>query len=287
MQKKVNYDKSKFITKQEAADIIDVCPQTIANFIERGVLSGYKSANHIFVSRESVEKFMRDAQQMISAKKELDAKQHEYEQKKKEYDELIEKLTEDTVLASAAYQSKFAIMETLCEMCGSDEFVPDSKYSRRVAEVMTLWISGQDYTTIAGVYGLTRERIRQLVMVGIRHLPKWKNYVQIHKDFNALTEKYHKLETENQMLQDTIVDLKLKVGDSEDNVCSDPLMSKNICDLGFSNRTVNCLTYADIRTVYDLTRKTRDDLLGIRNMGKKSVLEIQEFLDKNKLSLKK
>jgi len=64
-------------------------------------------------------------------------------------------------------------------------------------------------------------------------------------------------------------------------------MSKNICDLGFSNRTVNCLTYADIRTVYDLTRKTRDDLLGIRNMGKKSVLEIHEFLDKNKLSLKK
>ena len=251
------------------------------------MLSGYKSANHIFVSRESVEKFMRDAQQMISAKKELDAKQHEYEQKKKEYDELIEKLTEDTVLASAAYQSKFAIMETLCEMCGSDEFVPDSKYSRRVAEVMTLWISGQDYTTIAGVYGLTRERIRQLVMVGIRHLPKWKNYVQIHKDFNALTEKYHKLETENQMLQDTIMDLKLKVGDSEENACSDPLMSKNICDLRFSNRTVNCLTYADIRTVYDLTRKTRDDLLGIRNMGKKSVLEIQEFLDKNKLSLKK
>ena len=62
MKKKINYDKSKFVTKQEAADIIEVCPQTIANFVERGMLSGYKSCNHIFVSRESIEKFMDQAQ---------------------------------------------------------------------------------------------------------------------------------------------------------------------------------------------------------------------------------
>lgn len=287
MKKKINYDKSKFVTKQEAADIIEVCPQTIANFVERGMLSGYKSCNHIFVSRESIEKFMDQAHKTISAKKELDAKRHEYEQQKKEYDQLIEQLSEDTVLANAAYQTKSTIIEALCKMCGSDDYIDDPKFTRRIAEIITLWLSGEDYTTIASVYGLTRERIRQLIMQGIRHLPKWSNYVQMHKDFSELNKKCQQLEAENQILQDTIVELKSRVDDYDDELSTDPLMTKSIFDLGFTNRTINCLTYTNIRTVYDLTRKTESDLFGIRNLGKKSVREIADFLEKNHLSLRK
>ena len=124
-------------------------------------------------------------------------------------------------------------------------------------------------------------------MQGIRHLPKWSNYVQMHKDFSELNKKCQQLEAENQMLQDTIVELKSKVDDYDDELSTDPLMTKSIFDLGFTNRTINCLTYTNIRTVYDLTRKTKSDLFGIRNLGKKSVREIADFLEKNNLSLRK
>ena len=57
MKKKINYDKSKFVTKQEAADIIEVCPQTIANFVERGMLSA--SLYHESLLRSSWTRLIR------------------------------------------------------------------------------------------------------------------------------------------------------------------------------------------------------------------------------------
>ncbi|MGQ9525100.1 MAG: DNA-directed RNA polymerase subunit alpha C-terminal domain-containing protein, partial [Armatimonadota bacterium] len=48
--------------------------------------------------------------------------------------------------------------------------------------------------------------------------------------------------------------------------------------LGFSVRTYNCLKKAGIQTLRDLLAKTEDDLLQIRNFGKKALMEIREKL---------
>ncbi|MCQ2794142.1 MAG: DNA-directed RNA polymerase subunit alpha [Bacilli bacterium] len=49
-------------------------------------------------------------------------------------------------------------------------------------------------------------------------------------------------------------------------------------DLDLSVRSYNCLKRANITTVYELTQKTEDEMMKVRNLGKKSLKEVKEKL---------
>jgi DNA-directed RNA polymerase subunit alpha len=49
-------------------------------------------------------------------------------------------------------------------------------------------------------------------------------------------------------------------------------------ELGFSSKVENCLRKIGVLTLRDLLKKTEDDLLQIRNFGKKSLLEVRDRL---------
>ena len=54
----------------------------------------------------------------------------------------------------------------------------------------------------------------------------------------------------------------------------------------FSNRTANCLRSAGIKSIEQFTNCCENELLNIQNMGKRSLVEIKEFLAKHNMSLK-
>lgn len=56
-------------------------------------------------------------------------------------------------------------------------------------------------------------------------------------------------------------------------------------ELDFSVRTYNCLKKANIQTVADLTRASEEELMNIRNFGRKSLVEVQEKLSQFGYSL--
>ncbi|MBI3912309.1 MAG: DNA-directed RNA polymerase subunit alpha [Armatimonadetes bacterium] len=56
-------------------------------------------------------------------------------------------------------------------------------------------------------------------------------------------------------------------------------------ELDFSVRTYNCLKKANIQTVADLVKTTEEELMNIRNFGRKSLLEVQEKLAQFGLTL--
>jgi len=57
-------------------------------------------------------------------------------------------------------------------------------------------------------------------------------------------------------------------------------------DLDLTIRSYHCLKRANIHTVEDLIKKTEDDMLKVRNLGKKSLLEVIAKLESLGLSLK-
>ena len=63
-------------------------------------------------------------------------------------------------------------------------------------------------------------------------------------------------------------------------------LSRPVRDLELSIRSENCLLRGGIHTIGDLLQKARDDLLKIRNLGKVSLKEIGEKLDKAGLKLR-
>lgn len=65
----------------------------------------------------------------------------------------------------------------------------------------------------------------------------------------------------------------------------DAKLAMTIDELDLSVRSFNCLKRANINTVADLINKTSEDMMKVRNMGKKSLDEVQKKLEMMGLSL--
>ena len=66
----------------------------------------------------------------------------------------------------------------------------------------------------------------------------------------------------------------------------DKILQTTIEDMDLSVRSYNCLKRANIHTIEDLTKKSEDDMLKVRNLGRKSLDEVIQKLESLGLSLK-
>ncbi|HOK60995.1 DNA-directed RNA polymerase subunit alpha [Tenuifilum sp.] len=62
------------------------------------------------------------------------------------------------------------------------------------------------------------------------------------------------------------------------------LLKQKLVDLDLSVRALNCLKAADVETLGELVRYNKNDLLKFRNLGKKSLAELEDLLDSLNLS---
>lgn len=85
-------------------------------------------------------------------------------------------------------------------------------------------------------------------------------------------------------LSDNISGMDILVNSGEDPIAA--ILEMNIEDMDLSVRSYNCLKRANIHTVEDLTKKTEDDMLKVRNLGRKSLDEVIQKLNSYGLKLK-
>ena len=85
-------------------------------------------------------------------------------------------------------------------------------------------------------------------------------------------------------LVESMTNTNILVSREEDKVHK--LMSMSIEDMDLSVRSYNCLKRAGINTVEDLIKKSEDDMLKVKNLGRKSLDEVIHKLESLGLSLK-
>ena len=85
-------------------------------------------------------------------------------------------------------------------------------------------------------------------------------------------------------LSETIKGMDILVKTEDDK--QQQVLRMAIEDMDLSVRSYNCLKRANIHTVEDLTKKTEDDMLKVRNLGRKSLEEVIQKLESYGLSLK-
>ena len=76
-------------------------------------------------------------------------------------------------------------------------------------------------------------------------------------------------------------DYMIEVVDESNN----SIYETSIADLDLSVRSYNCLMRAGIKDVRDLCSKTEEDMMKVRNLGRKSLKEVKEKLEELGLSL--
>ncbi|RXT05341.1 DNA-directed RNA polymerase subunit alpha [Ammoniphilus sp. CFH 90114] len=85
-------------------------------------------------------------------------------------------------------------------------------------------------------------------------------------------------------LTDEAKDAEIMVEKEEDK--KEKVLEMTIEELDLSVRSYNCLKRAGINSVQELTMKTEEDMMKVRNLGRKSLEEVQEKLAELGLSLR-
>ena len=85
-------------------------------------------------------------------------------------------------------------------------------------------------------------------------------------------------------LSETIKGMDILVKTEDDK--QQQILKMAIEEMDLSVRSYNCLKRANIHTVEDLTKKTEDDMLKVRNLGRKSLEEVIQKLESYGLALR-
>lgn len=144
---------------------------------------------------------------------------------------------------------------------------------------------GLTLAEVAKEYGVTRERVRQIeakAMRRLRHPSLARTFLfDTQRKYYEAARERDRLKLENITLAD-----KLNKYCEENNVNVEPLPVENdidsipIEDLDLSVRSFNCLRRGGYNTIGDLQKTTIEQLMKVRNLGRKSIDEILEKLMK-------
>ena len=140
------------------------------------------------------------------------------------------------------------------------------------------------YTPVKKVsYNVTATRVGQSVDFDKLTLEIWTNGAFSGRDIVSLAAKILEEHTKMFVSLSEVGNIGILVPPEEDKKTR--ILEMTIEEMDLSVRSYNCLKRANIHTVEDLTKKTEDDMLKVRNLGKKSLDEVIYKLENYGLKL--
>lgn len=273
--------EQKYIKASEVAAMFGVTRQTIRNWIEKGLLKAKKLDGCHYVTMTSVRAIEDKYSDIVVEEGALEAYLKSLRTLTEEYKQSVEEyrnaITDNKLLA----KNRFVIARFIPVVY--DLLRDGVQTTERGGLIIRRVIEGEDIRSIAQELGLTFERVRQILEKELRMIRQ-----------NAAP--FYTLRKENESLKSRIAILELNaknlaslsVERTVDGV-PDNILTKKLVDCNLSVRALNCLRdykeYVDgklverpIKTVGDLTRIHKTDLLKMRNCGKKTLREVDDLL---------
>lgn len=129
------------------------------------------------------------------------------------------------------------------------------------------------YTPVKKVsYDVVATRVGQSVDFNKLTLEVWTNGAFSGRDIVSLAAKILEEHVKMFVSLSEVGNIGILVPPEEDKKIK--ILEMTIEEMDLSVRSYNCLKRANIHTVEDLTKKTEDDMLKVRNLGKKSLDEV-------------
>ena len=150
-------------------------------------------------------------------------------------------------------------------------------------EAAVVQMAYQDQLTleeIAKKYDVTRERVRQILAKALRRIKFRSKYLELGALAYPETKvkedyKLYIAQMQNQWTYESAIEY---INNHKPEQYT-PLYQEDIIDLEFSVRTYNCLKRSRINTVEELLQKSEEDLMRVRNLGRKSLKEIKNRIE--------
>jgi DNA-directed RNA polymerase alpha subunit len=168
--------------------------------------------------------------------------------------------------------------------------IPENILTHRQKYILEVCISKNNFHSVAETCNLgtnyTSEIFKKSLRVAsISCLKMKKDY---DENFYSIQKENEFLKKENSMLKTEILKLNEKLNEklAFDSLDKDSVLLISIYDTPMSVRLLNSLKANEIQILYDVLLYSRRDYLKFRNIGKKSIDELEEVLDEYGLKLK-
>ena len=274
-------EKQKYIKASDVALRFGVTRQTIRNWIDKGLLKATKLDGCHYVTMASVKAIEDKYSDIVVEEGTLEAYLKSLRTLTEEYKQSVEEYRNAIAGNKALAKNRFVIARFIPVVY--DLLRDGVQTTERGGLIIRRVIEGEDIRSIAQELGLTFERVRQILEKELRMIRQ-----------NATP--FYTLRKENESLKSRIAILELNAKNlaslsierTVDGV-PDNILTKKLVDCNLSVRALNCLRdykeYVDgklverpIKTVGDLTRIHKTDLLKMRNCGKKTLREVDDLL---------
>lgn len=255
------------MTRNDAAAFLGVDPQTITNWVNKGLLGGYndKSSKRLWVNADDVKKYSEKYKMLSASEDLLDREQKELLASERKVNAKIQMLMHDALnISSFSYEKIGSSLCTLLELT--------SQGGMREKTIMQAFFNGDRISNIAKEFELSRERVRQIVIKAVRK-------------FNYAIEELADLKQENYSLKEEIKNVKMRLimqeGEKEEELFEDvppSVFSIRLVNCNLPVRVLNATKAADIDTIGDLVQYSKFDMLKFRRFGMKSLMQLDEFI---------
>lgn len=286
---------ARMISRQEAADLLNVSGQTISNWVEKGVLNGHYSCdgrNTMLIDRKSIEKYFDTLEDLAFMEKRISLQRKTLKEESDALENDLKDMTKAKYLFGKGIPAFFLrdIFDCILYVAG------DELLREREKDVLNQLLSGKTLEDVADHYDLTRSRILQIVNQAINKISTMKSWPKVHDEYKRICEENRRITVLLECQQNHIKDLEIQLGLQEKTDGGESglpgyskmelaeVLGRRLVDESLTVRSLNCLKAADIETVGQLVRFRKTDLLKFRNFGKKSLTELDDYLDSLHLS---
>ena len=278
---------ARLLSRDEAALLLDVTPQTISNWVEKGVLKGHFVDRLLKIDKATIEKYFDTLSDLAFIEKRIFAAKRDLQLAEKELEKNLDDTRSAIHLLGKGVPAHLLneIFSAIIEASGDDVL------KEREKTILTMLLEGKDVEFVAEEYGLTRSRIMQIVSKAVRKLATVKTFSELRREYKqlvfdntnfqnvieALQNRVKKLERINNIDTAPVSEYDYLLGDKGGTFTA--MMNTPVYDLDISVRSLNCLKGADVDTLYDLVKCNKTDLMKFRNFGKKSLTELEDLLE--------
>lgn len=260
------------ISRQAAAELLDCNPQTISNWVEKGVIKGHMVGNFLMIDRQSIEQY-------FDSLKDLSDMESKMADVKKELQDAIMDMKTVIDEARGASMPVGRIRDGFRYNLLMLMSLYEDRLKDREREIFTRLVNGESLEDVAHAFGISSIRV---IQIGCRV----SVIISEKADLKQLYEEIKELKRENEHLKLQSSNLRKRLNDyeKEDVVKEERLNSsifqKRIIDLNLTVRSLNVLKFNNCETLGDVVKLTKEEICKSRNMGKKSFIEINDFLTK-------
>lgn len=261
---------TRMISRQEAAGLLNCHPQTISNWVEKGVIKGHKVGSFLMVDRNSIEQYFDSLKDLADMEQKIVDMKNELKERAEEMKATLNEACGFTLPSDRRREIFRENQMTLIKLF-------EGTLKDREREMLKRITMGQKLEDIAAFFGITTIRVLQ---IGAKAAAKISNVA----DIKQIVDENKNLKRENEQLTRQVADLSNRLEGYERNrIIKSSIFQQRIIDLHLSTRTVNALISLDCETIGDVVQLEKSYLMKARNFGKKSFDELDYYITEHGL----